>query len=74
MAHARIDLRDNPGGDNSFSDGMLAWIAGRPFRFSPGFEIRVSEATVASNQARLDSLPAGAGGASADMAALFEGR
>lgn len=69
-----IDLRDNPGGDNSFSDLMLAWIADRPFRFSPGFEIRVSEATVASNRARLDGLPAGAGGASAEMAALFEGR
>ncbi len=53
---------------------MLAWIADRPFRFSPGFEIRVSEATVASNQARLAGLPAGEGGASAEMAALFEGR
>lgn len=69
-----IDLRDNPGGDNSFSDLMLAWIATRPFRFSPGFEIKVSPATIASNQARLDSAPADAGGASADMAKLFVGK
>lgn len=66
-----IDLRDNPGGDNSFSDLMLAWIANKPFRFSPGFEIKVSAATVASNQARLDAAPADAGGASAEMAELF---
>ncbi len=69
-----IDLRDNPGGDNSFSDLMLAWIADRPFRFSPAFDIRVSGATIASNQARLDSHPADAGGASADLARLYEGR
>ena len=69
-----IDLRDNPGGDNSFSDLMLAWVAKQPFRFSPGFEIKVSAATVASNQARLNQQPADAGGASADMAALFKGK
>lgn len=69
-----IDLRDNPGGDNSFSDLMLSWFATRPFRFSPGFEIKVSPQTTASNQARLDSAPADAGGASADMAKLFVGK
>ncbi len=69
-----IDLRNNPGGDNSFSDLMVAWVAKQPFRFSPGFEIKVSAATVASNQARLNQLPADAGGASADMAALFKGK
>lgn len=66
-----LDLRDNPGGDNSFSDLVLAWFADEPFHFSPAFEIRVSAATVASNQARLDALPEDAGGASADLAALF---
>lgn len=67
-----LDLRDNPGGDNSFSDLVLAWFADEPFRFSPAFEIRVSAATVASNQSRLDALPEDAGGASAEMAALFQ--
>lgn len=42
-----LDLRDNPGGDNSFSDLVVAWFADRPFRFSPAFEIRVSAATIA---------------------------
>jgi C-terminal processing protease CtpA/Prc len=51
-----IDLRDNPGGDSSFSDPMMAWFATRPFRFASRFQIRVSEAAVASNQARA-SLP-----------------
>lgn len=67
-----LDLRDNPGGDNSFSDLLVAWFADEPFRFSPAFEIRVSEATVASNQARLDALPDDAGGASAELASLFK--
>jgi C-terminal processing protease CtpA/Prc len=51
-----IDLRENPGGDSSFSDPMVAWFATRPFRFASRFEIRVSEAAVASNEARA-SLP-----------------
>jgi C-terminal processing protease CtpA/Prc len=38
-----IDLRDNPGGDNSFSDPMVAWFASRPFRFSDNFSIKVSQ-------------------------------
>lgn len=37
-----VDLRDNPGGDNSFSDLMVAWFANRPFRFSNSFSIKVS--------------------------------
>lgn len=48
-----IDLRDNPGGDNSFSDHMLAWFADRPFRFCSDFRIRVSPEATASNAARL---------------------
>ena len=48
-----IDLRDNPGGDNSFSDHLVSWFAGRPFRFASAFQIRVSPEAVASNQARL---------------------
>ena len=48
-----IDLRDNPGGDNSFSDPMLAWFASRPFRFCSRFEVRASVAARASNRQRL---------------------
>jgi len=66
-----IDLRDNPGGDNSFSDPMLAWIADEPFRFASHFAVRVSDQTTASNQARLDTLPEGEGGMSAVYADLF---
>ncbi|MEJ2273888.1 MAG: S41 family peptidase [Woeseiaceae bacterium] len=32
-----IDLRQSPGGDNSFSDAMLAWIADEPFEFDIPF-------------------------------------
>lgn len=69
-----IDLRDNPGGDNSFSDLLVAWIADRPFRFSPAFDIRVSEASVASNRARLDDQAGDSGGTSADLARLYAGQ
>lgn len=54
-----VDLRDNPGGDNSFSDPMIAWFADRPFRFSSDFRVRVSPQSTAANQARLDSNGAG---------------
>lgn len=68
-----LDLRDNPGGDNSFSDLVVAWFADKPFRFSDAFEIRVSRATIASNQARVDASPGDAGSDSARMAELFKG-
>jgi C-terminal processing protease CtpA/Prc len=48
-----IDVRDNPGGDNSFSDHMIAWFADRPFRFSSDFRVRVSPEAIAANAARL---------------------
>lgn len=48
-----IDLRDNPGGDNGFSDHMLAWFADKPFRFASGFDIKVSPQTTASNAKRV---------------------
>ncbi len=48
-----IDLRQNPGGDNSFSDPMLAWIAEQPFRFYAEFLVRSSDAAAAANQERL---------------------
>jgi C-terminal processing protease CtpA/Prc len=66
-----IDLRDNPGGDNSFSDPMISWFADRPFRFFKTFNVKVSPQTVASNQARLDAAPAGADAASKNLADLY---
>ncbi len=48
-----VDLRQNPGGANSFSAPMLAWIADRPFRFFSEFLIRSSDEAAASNAARL---------------------
>ncbi len=51
-----IDMRNNYGGDNSFSDPMIAYFADRPFRFFKDFRIKVSPQTTASNAARI---PAG---------------
>jgi Peptidase family S41 len=45
-----IDLRNNPGGDNSFSDPMIAWFADRPFRFADNFMLKASAATKAHYQ------------------------
>ena len=42
-----VDLRDNPGGDNSFSDLIVAWFADRPFRFASSFTLRASPQTKA---------------------------
>lgn len=47
-AHANkllIDLRGNPGGDNSFSDPMIAYFADKPFWFCRSFSVRTSEIT-----------------------------
>lgn len=56
--HLLIDLRDNPGGDNSFSDRMISWFADEPFRFTSDFRVRVSPETVTSNAARLETASA----------------
>lgn len=49
-----VDLRDNPGGDHSFSDHMIAWFATRPFKFSASSTIRVSPQSTESNRRRLE--------------------
>ncbi len=54
-----IDLRNNPGGDNSFSDAMLAHLLERPFRFASRFNIRISQETIDSNAKRLADSEAG---------------
>lgn len=69
-----IDLRNNPGGDNSFSDHLLAWIADKPFRFTNGFDIRISEQTTASNRRRLDSISGDADSMSTKLAAAYAGK
>ncbi|MEM7217837.1 MAG: S41 family peptidase [Pseudomonadota bacterium] len=50
-----IDLRTNPGGDNSFSDHLVAYLADRPFRFASRFVVRSSAQAEAANRARLDA-------------------
>ncbi|MEM7367157.1 MAG: S41 family peptidase [Bacteroidota bacterium] len=42
-----LDLRGNPGGDNSFSDPMLAYFVDQPFWFCSEFHIRTSPVTKA---------------------------
>ena len=66
-----IDLRGNPGGDNLFSDVMVAWFATRPFRFASQFKIKVSAATIAANSARIEHDAAAAGPVSQEFAALY---
>lgn len=66
-----IDLRGNPGGDNLFSDIMIAWIATRPFRFASEFKIKVSEASVSANAERIAHDAAAAGEISQKFADLY---
>lgn len=69
-----IDLRDNAGGDNSFSDLMLNYVATRPYRFASSFRIKVSDAAVVSNAARLAAAGARPDPTSVKLAALYRGR
>ena len=66
-----IDLRNNPGGSNGFSDYLLAWFADRAFRFSDRFDIRVSEAAIAANRERLGQQAQGADSISQQLAATY---
>ena len=69
-----IDLRDNPGGDNSFSDLMLAWFADKPFRFSEEFDIKVSAAATESNRKRLQGEGGETNSTSLRLAAAYDGK
>ncbi len=40
-----LDLRGNYGGDNSFSDPMIAYFADKPFRITSKFSVRTSQVT-----------------------------
>ncbi len=66
-----IDLRDNPGGDSSFSDLMVRWFADRPFRFNASFRIKVSAAAVAANAKRVALAPDDGSSVSARYAAAY---
>ena len=66
-----IDLRANPGGDNSFSDLMVAWFATKPFRFCREFLIRQSEAAVAANAKRIPLTQGSPDPISAKLAAAY---
>lgn len=69
-----IDLRDNPGGDNSFSDLMVAWFADKPFRFSEEFDIKVSTAATESNRKRLQGKGGETNSTSLRLAAAYDGK
>ncbi len=69
-----IDLRDNPGGDSSFSDLMLNWFATRPYRFASSFRIKVSEAAVAANRRRIEAAGDRPDATSLKFAAAYAGR
>jgi C-terminal processing protease CtpA/Prc len=66
-----VDLRDNPGGHNAFSDPVIAWFAERRFRFSSDFRVRVSPESTAANQARVESLPESSDSVSHSYAELY---
>ncbi|NVJ67218.1 MAG: hypothetical protein HWE16_12080 [Gammaproteobacteria bacterium] len=48
-----IDMRNNPGGDNSFSDYMLKKFANKDFKFASSFKVKVSSEFIDANEKRL---------------------
>lgn len=42
MKNLVLDLRNNPGGDDAFSDYLVSYIADRPFKWSSKFELKSS--------------------------------
>ncbi|MBP6010912.1 MAG: hypothetical protein KBA31_01685 [Alphaproteobacteria bacterium] len=66
-----IDLRNNPGGDNSFSDLMVTWFANKTFRFCRDFRIRQSGAAVASNRKRVEQAGGDPDAISSKLAAAY---
>lgn len=67
-----LDLRNNPGGGNTWSDPIVAWFADRPFRFASSFRVRVSEQAIAANAERLEGVAPGDAGVSGQLARLYE--
>jgi hypothetical protein len=52
-----IDVRNNPGGDNSFSDHLISWFATKPFRFSSEFRIKASPETLEAYRPKAGANP-----------------
>ena len=50
-----IDLRHNPGGNNNFSDAMIAYFADKPFRFTNNFQLKSSEVTKANYKRQMEA-------------------
>lgn len=59
-----IDIRNNPGGDNSFSDLMVKQFADKPFKFASEFNVKLSEEFIAANEERLSNSQNSDGGTS----------
>lgn len=66
-----IDIRDNPGGDSSFSDLMVSWFATKPYKFASAFQIKVSEQAVSSNAKRVALAPGDTKDISHQFAVLY---
>ncbi|MEO7433576.1 MAG: S41 family peptidase [Dokdonella sp.] len=76
-AHAKalvIDVRDNPGGDNSFSDHMVSWFATAPYRFASSFRVKASDAAIAANRKRLNADPSAANAVSRQYDVAYASR
>ncbi|GBL04490.1 S41 family peptidase [Glaciecola sp. KUL10] len=67
-----IDVRNNPGGTNSFSDPLIAWFANQPFKFTSTFLIRSSVHAKHANQSRIDANPNGDNAVSLKLAQAYE--
>lgn len=50
-----IDVRNNPGGTNSFSDPLISWFANQPFQFASKFLVKSSQHAQQSNKRRIES-------------------
>ncbi|MDT0595097.1 S41 family peptidase [Glaciecola petra] len=67
-----IDVRNNPGGTNSFSDPLIAWFADKPFKFASSFLIRSSFHAEQSNKRRLDTSAQGTDAISQQLAEAYK--
>ncbi len=67
-----IDVRNNPGGTNSFSDPLISWFADKPFKFASSFLIRSSRRAKESNQRRLQTSIGDTNSVSHQLAKAYE--
>ena len=57
-ANLIIDLRNNPGGDDAFSDYLVGYLARQPFQWNSSFRLKTSEALKAHIRAKQDTAAA----------------